>query len=112
MKIFVSYTVRDKEITPDVLYQFSQNIRCLGNVFVDLLDNDSEDKQKRVISELKSSDLIVLIKSASIFSSKWVQFELEMGNNLQIPIVEIKAIDIPCLNQKEICALINNCKSC
>ena len=86
MKYFVSYTTRDKEITPDLLKQFSKELEKKGEVFIDLLHNDSIDKQSRVLKELDSSDVMILIETNSVYQSEWVVLEIEQANAMPIPI--------------------------
>ncbi len=86
MKYFVSYTTRDKEITSDLLKQFSKELEKKGEVFIDLLHNDSIDKQSRVLKELDSSDVLILIETNSVYQSEWVVLEIEQANAIPIPI--------------------------
>lgn len=90
MKYFVSYTTRDKEVTADLLQSFAKELRKTGEVFIDMIDNDSADKQSRVISELDSSDILILIESESIYKSEWVGIELERAGLKKIPIRKVK----------------------
>ena len=90
MKYFVSYTTRDKEITTDLLRQFSKKLEKQGEVFIDLLHNDSIDKQSRVLQELDSSDVMILIETETVYQSEWVVFEIEQANSIPIPIQRIK----------------------
>ena len=89
MKYFVSYTTRDKEVTKELLYVFSKQLEKSGTVFIDIIDNDSLDKQARVISELESSDLMVLIETKSIYQSEWVALEIEKAKLRHIPIRKV-----------------------
>lgn len=89
MKYFISYTRRDKEVTRELLEKLSAKLREFGEVFVDILDNNSTDKQERVISELSSSDTLILLESKSIYNSDWVRIELEIANEKKIPITTI-----------------------
>ena len=66
MKHFVCYTTRDKEVNFDLLQSFSNELKKKGDVFIDMIDNDSDDKQNRVLSELDSSDVLVLIETSNI----------------------------------------------
>lgn len=90
MKCFVSYTTRDKEVTADLLQSFATELRKTGDVFIDMIDNNSADKQSRVISELDSSDILILIESESIYKSEWVGIELERAGRKKIPIRKVK----------------------
>lgn len=94
MKYFISYTTRDEEITIDLLQSLSAELEKSGQVFVDIIDNDSLDKQERVISELDSSDTLILIESKGIYESKWVAIELERAEAKKIPIKKIKIEDL------------------
>ena len=77
MKIFVSYTTRDQEITINLLKKISKKLNPYGKVFIDIIDNNSTNKQLRVINELENSDLIILIESKSIYQSEWVALEIK-----------------------------------
>lgn len=86
MKYFVSYTTRDAEITRDLLFLFSKKLKDFGDVFIDIIDNNSTDKQARVIEELDCSDLIILVESKSTYESQWVALEISRAISQQIPI--------------------------
>lgn len=108
MNIFVSYTTRNNEVTTNSLTDFSNKINSYGKVFIDLLDNDSINKQMRVINELEKSDLLILIKSPSSLSSEWVKFELETANKLKIPVIEFSIEDLDKQTKERIGQIINN----
>lgn len=55
-------------------------------MFIDLLLNDSIDKQSRVLKELDSSDVMILIETNSVYQSEWVVLEIEQANAMPIPI--------------------------
>ena len=55
-------------------------------MFIDLLHNDSIDKQSRVLKELYSSDVMILIETNSVYQSEWVVLEIEQANAISIPI--------------------------
>lgn len=88
-KKFICYTTKDTEITEEFLRKVKIFYSFSGEVYIDLLDNDSEDKQWRVLYELDRSDCLVLIQTKSIYDSKWVQIELERAkyNKIEICIV-------------------------
>ena len=102
MNIFVSYTTINDEVTINSLIDFSNKISSFGKIFIDLIDNNSEDKQSRVVEELKKAEILMLIKSKSIFNSEWVKFELEIANEMNIPIIEFDINDIDSLTEQEI----------
>jgi hypothetical protein len=94
MKYFVSYTTRDKEVTKELLAVFSKQLEKSGKVFIDIIDNDSIDKQARVMEELENSDLMILVESKSIYQSEWVTLEVEKAKSKQIPIKKISIYDL------------------
>lgn len=108
MNIFVSYTTRNNEVTITTLINFSNKINSFGNIFIDLIDNNSENKQGRIIEELKASDLLILVKSKSTYNSEWVNFELQTAKKLKIPIIEFDIAKIDDLSEVEIGVKINN----
>jgi hypothetical protein len=73
---------------------FSNKLNSFGKIFIDLIDNNSNDKQGRVISELEKSDLLLLIKTPSILNSEWVTFELETAKNNNIPVIRFSIDEI------------------
>lgn len=99
MKYFISYTTRDEEITIDLLKSFSAEMEKYGQVFVDIIDNNSFDKQKRVFFELDSSDTLILIESKSIYQSNWVLTELERAESKHIPVKKISVEDLKQFNE-------------
>lgn len=102
MKYFISYTTRDEEVTKDLLEILSKKLCTLGDIFIDLVDNNSKDKQQRVIFELDNSDVLILVESKSVYKSKWVIFELERAKTRQIPIKVITLNEIIELSEKDI----------
>jgi hypothetical protein len=98
MKIFISYTIRDKQVTENMLKAFAQSLTAFGKVYIDLLDNDSEEKQARLLSELHNSDLFLLIESREVYSSPWVQLEIK-----QAKLKGIKIHSIPFAQFKDFC---------
>ena len=59
-------------------------ISTLGKPFIDLIHNDSPMKQARVKLELQSSSVLLLLDTASIEQSHWVQWEIEMAKSCGI----------------------------
>lgn len=108
MNIFVSYTTRNNEVTIASLVNFSNKINSFGTIFIDLIDNNSQDKQGRIIEELKKTDLLILIESKSTYNSEWVNFELETAKQLSIPVIEFDIVKIDYLSEEEIGRKINN----
>ena len=89
MKIFVSYTTKDKNVTSEFLMKVYKGLSEFETVYIDLIHNDSLDKQKRVFDELDSADQIVLIESESVYQSNWVKLELDRANKLNKEIIKI-----------------------
>lgn len=107
MKYFVSYTTRDNSITKDVLITLSDKIRKKIDTYIDILDNDSEDKQERVIRELENSSKVILIETDSVYKSEWVTFEISKAKELNIPVVILLINDIITLSGDELFLKLN-----
>ena len=90
MKIFVSYTTRDGIIRKEFLHKLFNNISNFCLVYIDMLHNNSVNKQKRVFKELRNSDFIFLIKTEQIDNSEWVDKEISHAKKLNIPIYEFE----------------------
>lgn len=94
MKLFVSYTMRDGYITPSILRMVENFFKDEGHtVFIDYLNNDSEQKQERVIKELKDSDQVVLLITPLVRKSQWVNKELACAQKNHIKVVPYKFIN-------------------
>lgn len=105
MNIFISYTTKDQEITLHSLSKISIKLEQIGYVYVDLINNNSLNKQKRVFDELDNSDVLILLISPSVYKSKWVIKEIERANQQLIPIIpftinEMNILDIRIILQK------------
>ena len=92
MNIFVSYTTKDSEVTLHRLNEISIKLRQIGYVYIDIIHNNSQDKQKRVFEELDNSDVIILIISNNVYNSKWVIKEIERAYKQFTPIVPFTSI--------------------
>jgi hypothetical protein len=104
-KIFVSYTTRDSIINKKSLASLLHIISTLGKPFIDLIHNDSQMKQARVKSELQNSSLLLLLETASVEQSHWVQWEIEMAKSCGIPVISIKISDVMPTKQQLLVAL-------
>lgn len=87
VKVFVSYTLKGNELSVGKLikirdYFFSQGIAPYIDYFVE------KTTQENVESELKQSDLLILVKTNSVYQSNWVRKELELAKTNHIPIYE------------------------
>ena len=89
MLVFCSYTLRDGLITIEKLKRIKELISQSAACYVDILDNDSIDKQERVVEELGKAQLLLVLKSPDLKKSAWVKEEFRIANEKKIPIVEI-----------------------
>lgn len=89
-KIFVSYTIRDGIIDIEFLLNVEKSMKGLGKPFIDLIHNDSLDKQARVLNELVNSDIFVLLKTKETLNSEWVEKEVSIADEIEIPILEFE----------------------
>lgn len=89
MKIFISYTTRDRKVNKELLTRLNNRLSEFENVYIDLIHNDSLNKQKRVFDELESADQIILIETEKVYQSNWVKAELERAKYLKKEVVKI-----------------------
>lgn len=108
MNIFVSYTIKDKEISLETLNFVSEKLKHIGNVYIDILNNDSFNKQERVFYELDNSDVVILLMSPNVYKSRWVTIELGRAKEKLIPIIPFTLEDIKVLNIEFISKLFFN----
>ncbi|HDL7358813.1 TPA: TIR domain-containing protein [Yersinia enterocolitica] len=104
MNIFVSYTTKDDNIDKKLLERISEAVSLYGHCYIDLLHNTEKDKQQHVEFMLSQSNLLILIASSSIFTSKWVQWELDEAKRYCIPIIIVEA-------KSDISNILKNLKS-
>ena len=88
MNLFISYTMKDKKINEGFLREFQDKVAIIGKAYVDLIDNDSINKQKRVYEELQRMDCLILIESPFTKKSKWVSFELRCAEKYNKQIIK------------------------
>lgn len=89
MLVFCSYTLRDGLVTIEKLRKLKELISKSADCYIDILDNDSIDKQKRVVEELSKAQLVLVLMSPDLKKSAWVKEEYRIANEKNIPIVEI-----------------------
>lgn len=89
MGIFISYTTRDYYINRELLIRVSKEVSEYGSFYIDLLHNNSINKQQHVELMLSQATLVVLLNSESINQSEWVQWELHEAVSKGIPIINI-----------------------
>ena len=89
MLVFCSYTLRDGLVTIEKLRKLKELISKSADCYIDILDNDSIDKQKRVLEELSKAQLVLVLMSPDLKKSAWVKEEYRIANENNIPIVEI-----------------------
>jgi len=78
-KIFVIYTTIDSYINKELLLKINEDLKQYGNVFIDLIHNNSENKQEYVLQMLYESSHIVIVETPKIRESKWAQMELKIA---------------------------------
>ena len=89
MLVFCSYTLRDGLVTIEKLRKLKELISKSAECYIDILDNDSIDKQERVVEELSKAQLVLVLMSPDLKKSAWVKEEYRIANENNIPIVEI-----------------------
>lgn len=92
MKIFVSYTLRDRFLSIDILQHFEKILLNFGNPYIDILHNNSSNPQEYVIKMLQESTVICALITPKYFKSTWVQIELYIAAQKGIPVISIDLI--------------------
>jgi len=92
MNVFVSYTLRDSIVTEEYLRTVSDTVAEFAKPFVDIIHNEADDKQGYVMEQLDRSNLVLLITTSSITTSKWVMAEVNRAKSKSIPIIRIPLI--------------------
>lgn len=95
-RIFISYTMRDKQLTLEILAQLKTILQeSEVDTFVDLIDNRiSQEHQRKLYEWLISADYLYLIETTGTYHSPWVKKELDIACRLNIPIIKISLSDI------------------
>lgn len=84
--LFISYTTRDGIIRIKDLIFIDKLFSTQFKTYIDLLHNDSTDKQRRVLKELKFADKMLVILTPKIFTSPWVIKEIKYATKYSLPI--------------------------
>jgi len=106
MNVFISYTIRDTEISIDNLQKVKCKLHKFDSVYIDLIDiYRSQDK---VESELKNSNLVILIETENVYNSKWVLKEIDIASRCSIPILKIKMSDLLSMPEKYLFKILVN----
>lgn len=90
-RAFIGYTLRDGQVTLEHLNSLKRQMPLSYNTFIDIIDNNSEKKQERVIEELRKSDITIFIQSPEALNSKWLNLERVLASFLS---KESRSIDI------------------
>ncbi len=93
-KIFVSYTVRDNSIDY-IKLQYINKILTFNkfSCYIDLLHNNSINKQEKVYRELLSADIFLKINSRDYNNSEWTKREFLIAKETKKKIIEINYND-------------------
>jgi hypothetical protein len=79
MRIFVSYTTRDNYLNEKRLSDVCLLLNPYGYVYIDLLHNNSNDRQRRVEDELRLSTLVVFLITPAVSKSFWFMKERKLA---------------------------------
>ena len=88
MRLFVSYTLRDGYLDTSILLKVKELYQNCDSCYIDIIDNDSVDKQGRVEQELLSADTLLLIETPMVMQSKWVRYELDLAKKRNVVIIK------------------------
>lgn len=89
-KLFFSYTLRDAVVNSSLLSELYTALVKKYDIFIDLLHNDSMDKQARVLNELKTSQYVFVLRTPLIGESNWVKIEINEAKKMGVPLFFIE----------------------
>jgi len=88
--IFVSYTLRDGEVTRQNLRHFVTLLSPSCDVFVDCLkDQHRLHPQLLIIKNIFRAHLILIVESSDVYKSPWVRLEILLARLLLKPIARV-----------------------
>jgi hypothetical protein len=89
VRIFVSYTLRDGELSLLLLHRLSRLLTRFGHTYVDALHNSSPRPQAHVEAMLSQANVVVACLTTGFLESEWVRHELRLAATYCIPVVTI-----------------------
>lgn len=99
MNLFVSYTRTDGHVTNDKLFNLNNYLNQYCTPFIHAVQQHRlRWQQFSVIIALLKAHSVLLITSPSAQKSPWVRFELYVARLKGLPIMQIKASDIPLMS--------------
>lgn len=93
MRMFISYTLRDKFLNVQDLQRLEHFFSFFGDPYIDILHNKSLKPQEYVIKNLKQSKIFFALITPKYFESSWVQLELNIAIQNHIPIIAVFLIE-------------------
>lgn len=92
VSVFISYSLKGGFITLSDLQKIKTFFSTKYNCFIDALDNDSDDKQSRVLQELANAQIFVLLNSPAVAESEWVKMEISIARkrNMHFVVIDVK----------------------
>lgn len=100
MRIFVSYSRRDGEVTDQSLRLIEQYLNGIAVPFVHCLQPKHRCEQVAVLIALVRSHMVLLVDSPAARASPWVRLELAIARILLRPVLRLDAADL--INRYEI----------
>ena len=89
IKIFLSYTLRDKSLSVEDLSAFKRAIELLPKmqIYVDILDNkNANDPQGEVFYHLDKASIVWIVNSEHIEASPWAAKEIAIAKESGVPV--------------------------
>ena len=89
LNIFLSYTLRDNQISVEDLAGFKKKAEILPGlrIYVDIIDNKNRnDPQSEVYRQLEAANCVWIVNSASIDASPWAKREISLAQERKKPV--------------------------
>ena len=89
MRMFISYTLRDKVLTPLLLADLEVLLSQIGTPYIDILHNNSSHPQQHVMQRLNEASIFIACVTPLFYQSEWVRLEYTTACKLGLPIVTL-----------------------
>ena len=95
LRIFISYTSRDKIVSDKALSKAKSLFSEYASVYVDRLAGKSKwHPQVLILSKVFRAHLLVIIESRSVYYSPWVFLELLVAKLTLTPVIRLPIEDL------------------
>ena len=89
MRMFISYTLRDRVLNPLLLADLESLLSKVGTPYIDILHNSSPHPQEYVMQVLNEASIFLACVTPQFYQSEWVRLEYTTACKLGLPIIAL-----------------------